>query len=91
MDKLSEIFDKYPQKIINLKVKNKEEFFSNNELIKKINMLSESLDNDSRLVIRPSGTEPLIRIMADSKLKKNLNNILNKAESIIRNHMAVEN
>jgi len=90
LDKLSDIFKKFPQIITNIKVSNKEDFFDNTELIGKINTLSSSLDNTSRILIRPSGTEPLIRIMVESKNEKELNLILDKAEQIIRKYMKVE-
>ena len=54
-----------PQKLINIKVKNKKiiDTFKCKQAIKLANTL---IKNKGRLLVRPSGTEPKIRIMCES-------------------------
>ena len=64
----SEIFNVYksvPQKLLNIKVINKKIIHSNKckKAIKKANAL---IKNNGRLLVRPSGTEPKVRIMCES-------------------------
>lgn len=56
----------YPQLLINVKVNNKEKVINDiklNELIKRI---EEDLKDDGRILVRPSGTEQLIRVMVEA-------------------------
>ena len=72
---LSQFFDfeKYKQTIKNVFVKNRDEVFESEELKNEIEKQNKLLKNDGRILVRKSGTEPLIRIMVESK-DENLNN-----------------
>ena len=60
-----EVYKPVPQKLLNIKVKDKKIIKSLNckKAIKKIN---ELIKNNGRFLVRPSGTEPKIRIMCES-------------------------
>ena len=75
----SEIFKVYkpvPQKILNIKVKDKKIINSFN-FKKAIKLANELIKNKGRLLVRPSGTEPKVRIMCEtfnfSLMKKCIN------------------
>jgi phosphoglucosamine mutase len=36
------------------------------DLLREVNRLNRSLDGDARVLVRPSGTEPLIRVLAEA-------------------------
>ncbi|MCR5333247.1 MAG: phosphoglucosamine mutase [Bacilli bacterium] len=57
----------YPQMLKNMTVTNKEAILSHQGFIARINELSESLKGEGRILVRPSGTEPLIRVMCEAK------------------------
>ena len=68
--KLSELADEipiYPQVLVNAKVKeeNKEKFKTDEEVLKAIEALEEKMAGEGRVLIRPSGTEPLVRVMIE--------------------------
>lgn len=81
------LFKEYPQKIKNIKLKDKQLYTNNKRLKNKIETLSKSLGNNARLIVRPSGTEPLLRIMAEAQNEKKLWDIINTAETIIKEHI----
>ncbi len=56
----------YPQTLINVKVQDKKAALKNSKLMKIIEDLEVSLGNDGRILVRPSGTEPLVRVMAEA-------------------------
>ena len=58
---------KYPQVLKNLKTPHKYELGSNEELQKHISLAVEKLDGKGRVLLRPSGTEKLLRIMVEGE------------------------
>ena len=59
-------FIKYPQKLINLKITNPQTVMMDSNVRKVVGEVESSLGRKGRVLIRPSGTEPLIRIMVEA-------------------------
>lgn len=57
----------YPQKLVNVKVKDKEETLGNKEVQAKIEEVEDKLQDSGRVLVRKSGTEPLIRVMVEAE------------------------
>ncbi len=72
LSELSKVMDILPQVLVNAKINNKkkEAYKSDKEICKEIKELEETFDGNGRVLIRPSGTEPLIRIMIEGKDEK---------------------
>lgn len=66
---LSKIMTVYPQVLYNAKVKaeNKAKYLDDDEIQNKIKLIEEKFNGEGRVLIRPSGTEPLIRVMIEGK------------------------
>ena len=58
-------FDRFPQKLVNVRVKDKKAALQNPELQKVLNEISAELSGKGRVLVRESGTEPVIRIMTE--------------------------
>ena len=56
----------YPQVLVNVRVKDKEESLANEKLNGKIDEISRELGDSGRVLVRASGTEPLIRVMVEA-------------------------
>ncbi|NLO89172.1 MAG: phosphoglucosamine mutase [Clostridia bacterium] len=54
-----------PQKLVNVRVKNKEEALASEELKEAVASVERELGDSGRVLVRPSGTEPVIRIMVE--------------------------
>lgn len=61
-----------PQVLCNAKVKNehKEDYMSFEEIANEIKKLEDEFAGEGRVLIRPSGTEPLVRVMIEGKDKE---------------------
>ena len=57
----------YPQELINVKVKSKEECLENKEVLGKISEIENKLGDSGRVLVRASGTEPLVRVMVEAE------------------------
>lgn len=67
--KLCDIIDIYPQVLVNAKVSNdkKNDFDKDEEIVKQIKEVEEEFAGNGRVLIRTSGTEPLVRVMIEGK------------------------
>jgi len=65
LSELKKSMDLYPQTLVNVPVKNSKSLDDIPELVALKRALEKRLGNDGRLVIRPSGTEPVIRVMVE--------------------------
>ena len=65
LSELAEVVAKKPQYLLNIKVKDKNNWNSSTEVKDKVKEVEERLKGQGRLLIRPSGTENLLRIMAE--------------------------
>lgn len=57
----------YPQELVNVSVKDKEECLNNKEVLAKIAGVEAKLADSGRVLVRASGTEPLVRVMVEAE------------------------
>ena len=74
LSNICDIMQTYPQVLVNAKVNNnkKDDLEKDKDIQKMIKKLQQEFLNDGRIVIRPSGTEPLIRVMIEGKNKEEI-------------------
>lgn len=68
--KLSELLSDihiYPQLLKNVRVKDKQAVINNQEVVKAAKEVEETLGDEGRLLLRLSGTEPVVRVMVEAK------------------------
>ena len=67
--KLADIITIYPQVLVNAKVddKKKYDYSEDEEIQREIEKLEDEFSGDGRVLIRTSGTEPLVRVMIEGK------------------------
>ena len=70
IESIYNIVPKYPQLIRNIKVKNKESILENSEIKLIIARVEDKLKGVGRILVRPSGTEPLIRVMVEAETQE---------------------
>lgn len=77
LGELNSLMTDYPQVLINARVKNdmKYRYMENEEIRCEIEKIEEMFHNEGRVVIRPSGTEPLVRVMIEGKNQEEITNI----------------
>ena len=81
VSELSKIITIYPQVLINAKVNSEKKYdYEKNEVIKaEIEKLEEEFKDNGRVLIRPSGTEPKVRVMIEGE---DLDYITTKAKDL---------
>ena len=77
MAELNTLMENYPQVLINARVKNnmKYKYLENKEIKSEIDRIEKMFHGEGRVVIRPSGTEPLVRVMIEGKDQEEITKI----------------
>ncbi len=67
LSELAKVMTRYPQVMINLNIsaEGKLLFYTDKEIKAAVEAAKKTLGKEGRIVVRPSGTEPLIRVMAE--------------------------
>lgn len=66
LGRLTEEVKIYPQLLENVRVKDKKTARENPEVVKAVDIVAKELGNDGRILVRESGTEPVIRVMVEA-------------------------
>ncbi|MDD6789517.1 MAG: phosphoglucosamine mutase, partial [Lachnospira sp.] len=84
LSQLCEGFTMYPQVLENVRVADKSKVLSDPDVKAKVNAAAEALGENGRILVRPSGTEPLIRVMAEASDKETCARYVDQVVSCIR-------
>lgn len=73
----------YPQVLVNVRVKDKSTWIDNKVIKQAITQAEKELGSNGRLLVRPSGTEPLLRVMAEGENKARLEKMTAHIKKVI--------
>lgn len=74
----------YPQVLINVRVKDKNTVLDNTNVKENIEKIENKLGNSGRVLVRKSGTEPLIRVMVEAETEEVANESASEIVSTIK-------
>lgn len=74
----------YPQVLINVRVKDKNTVLDNTKVKESIKKIENKLGDSGRVLVRKSGTEPLIRVMVEAETEDVANESANEIVSTIK-------
>lgn len=60
----------YPQKLVNVHVTSKDSVMKDSVILEKYAVLQKEIDDSGRILLRKSGTEPVVRIMVEAETLK---------------------
>ena len=85
---LASICPSYPQTLVNVELPNqpglKEAVMASRELQDAVRKEEETLGGDGRILLRPSGTEPLIRVMVEAKTQEQAETCANRLAALVK-------
>ena len=82
--KLTAMMKSYPQLLVNVEVKTKDDWEENAAICAAIEAEEKLLGDNGRILVRPSGTEPLIRVMAEGPEQGQLEEICQRIADTVR-------
>ncbi|KEO84090.1 phosphoglucosamine mutase [Tumebacillus flagellatus] len=84
LSELRSIMRSFPQILVNVRVATKDGWQESAEIKAAIQRVEEALGADGRVLVRPSGTEPLIRVMAEGPEEEALRGYVNDIAEVVR-------
>jgi phosphoglucosamine mutase len=75
---------RFPQLLVNQRVGNKKEVMENESLQVAIEKVQNYLGDEGRVLVRPSGTEALIRVMLEGQKEDELQKLAEELLAVIR-------
>jgi len=89
LTELSQCMTKYPQILVNVKVRVKKPFEQIPSVYKKLQEYAEQLKDEGRILLRYSGTEALARVMVEGKSKERIEHIAHSLADLIREEIGL--
>ncbi|CWW53601.1 phosphoglucosamine mutase [Enterococcus faecalis] len=91
--KLSELADEvtiYPQKLVNIRVTDKNGAMEVPAIKAVVEQAEAEMNGEGRILVRPSGTEPLLRVMAEALTQEKVDYYVDKIAEVVRAEIGVE-
>ena len=91
--KLSELADVvtiYPQKLVNIRVTDKNGAMEVPAIKAVVEQAEAEMNGEGRILVRPSGTEPLLRVMAEAPTQEKVDYYVDKIAEVVRAEIGVE-
>ena len=82
--KLYEGFEMYPQYLVNVRVNNKPDAKNDPDVVAAVKKAESELGNSGRVLVRESGTEPVIRVMSEAPDENTCRRIVDDIVEIIK-------
>ena len=87
LSELAEIMIPLPQVLCNTRVSEKHDILSFGDVAAKISDVEQKLGNEGRVLIRYSGTEPLLRVMIEGQDKYEITTWANEICELVKKHI----
>lgn len=91
--KLSELaagMKKYPQLLENVRVTDKHSVTDNARVAETIVDVEKEMNGQGRILVRPSGTEPLVRIMAEAPTEDDCRKYVERIVAVVKEEMGLD-
>ena len=82
----------YPQKLVNIRVENamKENAMEVPAIKTIIEKMEEEMAGNGRILVRPSGTEPLLRVMAEAPTTEEVNYYVDTIAAVVKDEIGID-
>ncbi|WP_126424835.1 phosphoglucosamine mutase [Brevibacillus marinus] len=88
LSELKQLMTKYPQLLVNVTVADKTKLAGNQAIEAVIREVEAELGGNGRVLVRPSGTEPIVRVMAEGPDAKQLEELVQRIAAVVKQELA---
>lgn len=86
---LADVMTLYPQVLINVPNVDKSAVLTNQAVQELVALLEEKMGESGRVLLRPSGTEPLVRVMVEAESDEEAHKYANQIADLVRTELAL--
>lgn len=87
LSEMKKVMKQYPQVLVNVRVQDKSKFVGNPAIEEAITTVERQLGDNGRVLVRASGTESLIRVMAEGPEKEELEQLVAQIVSVVEKEL----
>lgn len=80
----------YPQELVNVRVTDKHAVTDNAKVAAVISEVEKDMAGNGRVLVRPSGTEPLVRVMVEAQSEEEAASYVSRIAEVVRGEMGLE-
>lgn len=90
LSSIATLMERFPQVLINVKVtaEGKLNFYTDKEIKAEIKRVTDILGNTGRILVRVSGTEPLVRVMFEGEDEELITKLAEETATLIKERLA---
>ncbi|MCM3716088.1 phosphoglucosamine mutase [Halalkalibacter oceani] len=80
----------YPQKLVNIRVSDKHAVSENEAVKAAIDKVEDDMNGEGRVLVRPSGTEPLVRVMVEAQSEELCDRYVDEIATVVKAELGAE-
>ncbi|MGM7637213.1 phosphoglucosamine mutase [Bacillus sp. Hm123] len=89
LSELAAEMKKYPQILVNVRVSDKYKVTENERVKATIEAVEAEMNGNGRVLVRPSGTEPLVRVMVEAVTEEHCTAYVERIAAVVREEMGL--
>ena len=80
----------YPQELVNIRVSDKNGVMEVPAIKEVIDVVEAEMDGNGRVLVRPSGTEPLVRVMVEAPTDELVHDYVTRIADVVRKEVGID-
>jgi len=88
LDEAASFMERLPQRLANIAVRDRDELPECDAVWSAVEIEQQRLDGTGRVLVRPSGTEPLVRVMVEAPHAEECDDVVERLSMVVREHLA---
>ncbi|MEY8749220.1 phosphoglucosamine mutase [Alkalicoccobacillus gibsonii] len=90
LSELAEPMQVFPQQLVNIRVTDKHAVEENTLVKEAIEKVEAEMNGNGRVLVRPSGTEPLVRVMVEAETEEKCTKFVEDIAAVVRAEMGLQ-
>jgi phosphoglucosamine mutase len=90
LSELANEMKKFPQALVNIRVSDKHHVTDNDKVKQIIDAVEAEMNGNGRVLVRPSGTEPLVRVMVEAPTEESCQAYVNSIAEVVKEEMGLK-